>query len=303
MTIEMRVLSAEQLLKGNDIKGIANASNWENAYPVTLAGIIEEALNNHPEILWLMPDGEQEVHHPVIDNQVNLCDSCRFVFPECPAEAKDMIYGNGTGNDNICACKNYCPRYVDFLNGGTVYVAKVSSDPEQKVQEYETGAISAEAIRKDVLRGPIENMNLNQPADIAAEEFARGLKEGLEAVDVDSRQVEEEPDQGEEETENQEEPSILENFTAVNVFSEDVKAGSEEPEKEGDSPKAHSRGKAYGKWAEYMGRALSTAEQNLVIKGMTEEHYSLSQIASVVRLSQPTICNRKKRMKEEGELS
>ena len=52
-----------------------------------------------------------------------------------------------------------------------------------------------------------------------------------------------------------------------------------------------------------MGKALSTLEQNLIIKGMTEEGYSLSQIARVVRLSHATICNRKKRMKEEGELS
>lgn len=76
-----------------------------------------------------------------------------------------------------------------------------------------------------------------------------------------------------------------------------------QPGPEQDTPKEVSPAKGYGKWAEYMGKALSTLEQNLIIKGMTEEGYSLSQIAKVVRLSQPSICNRKKKMKEAGELA
>lgn len=84
-------------------------------------------------------------------------------------------------------------------------------------------------------------------------------------------------------------------------------SGSDEeetqPDPEQDAPKEVSPAKGYGKWAEYMGKALSTLEQNLIIKGMTEEGYSLSQIAKVVRLSQPSICNRKKKMKEAGELA
>ena len=43
------------------------------------------------------------------ENQVHLCDSCRHVFPECPSEEDDVIYGNGKGNDNICACNKYEP--------------------------------------------------------------------------------------------------------------------------------------------------------------------------------------------------
>ena len=96
MKVELKTMTFDQIkehLGQLNIKGIANSGDWDNARPVTLAGIIEEALNDHPDILWLVPDSEQEVPHPVIDNQVNLCDSCRYVFPECPAEAKDMIYG------------------------------------------------------------------------------------------------------------------------------------------------------------------------------------------------------------------
>jgi len=81
------------------------------------------------------------------------------------------------------------------------------------------------------------------------------------------------------------------------------KEADDKPDPEQPAPEDASRGKAYGKWTEYMGKALSTLEQNLIIKGMTEENYTLSQIQSVVRLSQQTICNRKKKMKEAGELS
>lgn len=45
--------------------------------------------------------------HP--DNQVHLCDSCSYTYPECPSVYTDMIFGNGTGNDNICACSKYLP--------------------------------------------------------------------------------------------------------------------------------------------------------------------------------------------------
>lgn len=43
------------------------------------------------------------------DNQVNLCDSCKYSYPDCPSEADDVIFGNGKGNDNICACNKYRP--------------------------------------------------------------------------------------------------------------------------------------------------------------------------------------------------
>lgn len=43
------------------------------------------------------------------NNQVNLCDSCTYTYPECPSEKEDVIFGNGIGNDNICACNKYQP--------------------------------------------------------------------------------------------------------------------------------------------------------------------------------------------------
>ena len=41
------------------------------------------------------------------DNQVHLCDSCHYCYPECPAEMSDVIFGNGIGHDNVCACAKF----------------------------------------------------------------------------------------------------------------------------------------------------------------------------------------------------
>ena len=46
---------------------------------------------------------------PSINNKVHLCDSCKYTYPECPCKTDDVIFGNGKGNDNICACSKYEP--------------------------------------------------------------------------------------------------------------------------------------------------------------------------------------------------
>ena len=43
------------------------------------------------------------------DNKINFCDSCKHTYPVCPSRSTDVIWGNGTGNDNICACSKYEP--------------------------------------------------------------------------------------------------------------------------------------------------------------------------------------------------
>lgn len=45
----------------------------------------------------------------ICNNHVNLCDSCKKLMPECEASYDDVIYGDGVGNDNICACNKYQP--------------------------------------------------------------------------------------------------------------------------------------------------------------------------------------------------
>lgn len=42
-------------------------------------------------------------------NEVNLCDSCKQTYPECPSTIEDVLFGDGKGDDNICACNKYEP--------------------------------------------------------------------------------------------------------------------------------------------------------------------------------------------------
>lgn len=46
----------------------------------------------------------------IIGNAINLCDSCAHNYPECPSKAEDVIFGDGKGNDNVCACNKYMPK-------------------------------------------------------------------------------------------------------------------------------------------------------------------------------------------------
>lgn len=56
-------------------------------------------------------DGEKTVNckDGVINNKIHLCNSCQKTYPECDSKAEDIIFGNGIGNDNICACACYLP--------------------------------------------------------------------------------------------------------------------------------------------------------------------------------------------------
>jgi len=58
-----------------------------------------------------MPEYQRIEQLPPVqpDNQINLCDSCGYSYPDCPSKNDDVIFGNGTGNDNICACNKYKP--------------------------------------------------------------------------------------------------------------------------------------------------------------------------------------------------
>lgn len=63
-----------------------------------------------------------------------------------------------------------------------------------------------------------------------------------------------------------------------------------------EKPAKHKSISDLGEWAKYRGRALTTSEQNYVIKGMKDEGYSFSVISNVVRLSVPTVSSRYKKM-------
>ena len=54
--------------------------------------------------------GIQKLSPAQPDNQINLCNSCNYSYPDCPSKNDDVIFGNGIGNDNICACNKYKPH-------------------------------------------------------------------------------------------------------------------------------------------------------------------------------------------------
>ena len=43
------------------------------------------------------------------NNVVHLCDSCQYTYATCPSHGNDAGFGDGKGNDNICACNKYLP--------------------------------------------------------------------------------------------------------------------------------------------------------------------------------------------------
>lgn len=76
----------------------------------------QDALEMFESTTWYDPR-DIDVAHEIIgmlpsaqpDNQINLCDSCNYSYPDCPSKNDDVIFGNGIGNDNICACNKYKP--------------------------------------------------------------------------------------------------------------------------------------------------------------------------------------------------
>ena len=80
-----------------------------------------------------------------INNTIHLCDSCQKVYPECDSTEKDVIFGNGTGNDNICACACYEPsvqperktgEWIEHKQGFWTYVNK-QGERDGWIPDYE----------------------------------------------------------------------------------------------------------------------------------------------------------------------
>lgn len=47
----------------------------------------------------------------IVNNDIHLCDSCKYSYPSCPRSKFDVVFGDSVGHDNICACNKYQPRY------------------------------------------------------------------------------------------------------------------------------------------------------------------------------------------------
>ena len=61
---------------------------------------------------------DMKAHEPerITGNAVHLCKSCKYTYPECPNDGK-VIFGDGKGNDNICACSEYEPKSPERKKG------------------------------------------------------------------------------------------------------------------------------------------------------------------------------------------
>lgn len=88
-----------------------------------------------------------------LNNQVNLCDSCTYTYPECPSEKDDVIFGNGIGNDNICACNKYQP---------TVQPVATDTNVGDTISRQEA---------RLCLTGDITNMTIEQYIKMVGERF------------------------------------------------------------------------------------------------------------------------------------
>lgn len=158
----------------------------------------------------------------------------------------------------------------------------------------------------------------SEPGDELVEPEVVQIEQKNDQIEQESAQDEQEAAQNEHEVaqevtpESEQEPQQ----EVVQIESESAIVGQEsvsidsaeeaEPEKSSDilsgnwteyeKPAKHKSISALGEWAKYRGRALTTSEQNYVIKGMKDEGYSFSVISSVVRLSVPTVSSRYKKM-------
>ena len=107
---------------------------------ITMDAIAETVVNGECLGCTLAEDILYDVPSAQLNNQVHLCNSCKYKnsYPVCPSGKDDVIFGNGVGNDNICACACYTPdpevircrdcRYNDGTGYCEVHFMDVSGD-------------------------------------------------------------------------------------------------------------------------------------------------------------------------------
>lgn len=80
-----------------------------------LTGFVQEAERDRDEYrerLDKANDAIEVLSKP--QNIVHLCTSCKYQYPECPADT-GVVFGSGKGNDNICQCADYVARYPRWI--------------------------------------------------------------------------------------------------------------------------------------------------------------------------------------------
>ncbi len=83
------------------------------------------------------------------NNKVNLCDSCKYTYPDCSANENDILFGDGIGKDNICCCNSYQSKLPDNTVSEGVY-EQVAWERDVAIEQLkELGYGFGEKIRYD----------------------------------------------------------------------------------------------------------------------------------------------------------
>ena len=68
---------------------------------------------DYADVMSVLHDIEKlpsaQLKRKIPNNKVHLCNSCQHTYVTCPSHGADAVFGDGTGNDNICACSQYLP--------------------------------------------------------------------------------------------------------------------------------------------------------------------------------------------------
>lgn len=76
----------------------------------------------------------------ICDNKVNLCDSCKLNYPDCMSD--NIIFGDGKGDDNICACNTYTP-----ITSSNVIEDSEEHFPNRFLNSYERKLLIAKIVK------------------------------------------------------------------------------------------------------------------------------------------------------------
>lgn len=76
------------------------------------------------------------------NNKVHLCDSCEYLYPDCPCGPKDVLFGGGEGHDNIGACAKYKPKAAEQRTG-RLYRYTITGCLYEYIGEVRVGNIGA----------------------------------------------------------------------------------------------------------------------------------------------------------------
>ena len=192
----------------------------------------------------------------------------------------------------------YINKNVHFDSAAYEDIEAECREP-QAMKPFETAATVApeeESAAVDTDEGPapaavVADEDPEQAAAVADEEpelAAVDADEGPELAAVDA-------DEGPELVA----ATLPERFKPVEVYiekepqeAETTKARTKKPRSDAD----FSPASGLGEWAKYKERALSTNEQNEVIKGMLDDGYSVATISTVIRTAQATVYNRIKKL-------